>query len=1120
MRENIIQISNADIAYAIVSVASDNIDVFLDLLRREGYKHKTSPWHILCRNILPLGTCDRTVDKYVQKCYYRFRRYSNNIKLLIDERLKDNIQDAVAISYPKMDICHNVIDEVQYVKEPDRSATSISSTDMVSDCTETFQCPTDDSILINEYINDTKIDSTEKKTQKPIKTNWQEGKQIVLPRNFFELFWNGGKTLLKGWTDAFNDVFKIQYPKCVLAFKDHECFAEGTRTSDISFQARAICKHEHCTKYKFFVKGSIIDPYISKPVHVFLEKEIQHYEGNVHRRFMRHQKRAALADELEKHLPLYVKYNCLNKACIESLEAGNCTEVPSLSVLQKIRSENATKDDLSKDFDTFMKKLIEKYDKEWPGKVFNGYINRYSVKPFYIVLIAEDVLRYVISLKPGLVTANLDATGSLIDPPPWTTAQILYYALILPGSEEYGPMPFAEFISSVHSTLDIRQFLDIVCDCFTKITSHSPVIDKIETDFSLALLQSVSRAFNNISLSEYIEAVYEDTERGIPIPAGWTIIHICSSHCLNTALKKIKKIFFKSKKMKSMRTIAANLVAQLIHSKSVQEAEPIIRNIVRFFGFENEIPDFDMRLKCIKHSRNEEFDFSQTNDKPNDNERLNDQSKRRNSPYFKIFDSIKADVLRENNVAAPKNKWYSPKLIKYVFEYLLPYFCLWSAVVIRRFNMTRDSNAPIENYFKITKQQLHESKMHVPATRFIQKSEPFIRARLKERKFDMISTRQKKRKCVIDENITETWKRTKKNRINRFFTCSKFLSANKNKLQKTTTDFHAVNEDKDISINSETSVEIQYSDESSDAQSSSTEESSNIISNPTVNYDNNNVEKIPWIHTISDYPANWMESSFHIGKYFINKDSLQTLLPDRYLDDNIINAFFAILKETPQDEPLIFDAHFLSSLLQTDDGRVGFLRWARQMKAWTYDIWLVPLCRNAHWTLYVVVFPHKIILCIDSLHGSSSSNVLNKLCGFIEKLHMRMDTPVFNWAEWVFHRPVDVPSQRTVAGVGSNCGIHVCVWAYIICHGEYWIFDESDMTNARKWIMTELLKSQKNKKNIDTKNDRDMFHIQKIVFKNDTASSIKISTEPPMASQSTVEYCASLKLLILRNYES
>lgn len=143
--------------------------------------------------------------------------------------------------------------------------------------------------------------------------------------------------------------------------------------------------------------------------------------------------------------------------------------------------------------------------------------------------------------------AHLDATGSLVDPPPWITTQLLYYAFILPGSKEYGPMPIAEFISSAHSVIDIRHFLDIVTDYLRKMTSYRPVIDKIETDFSLALLQSVSRSFNNVTLSEYIKTIYEDTEIEIPAPSRWTVIHICSSHCINTVLKRIKKIFLTRK---------------------------------------------------------------------------------------------------------------------------------------------------------------------------------------------------------------------------------------------------------------------------------------------------------------------------------------------------------------------------------------------------------------------------------------------------------------------------------------------------------------------------------------------------------------------------------------------
>jgi len=181
---------------------------------------------------------------------------------------------------------------------------------------------------------------------------------------------------------------------------------------------------------------------------------------------------------------------------------------------------------------------------------------------------------------------------------------------------------------------------------------------------------------------------------------------------------------------------------------------------------------------------------------------------------------------------------------------------------------------------------------------------------------------------------------------------------------------------------------------------------------------------------------------------------------------------------------------------------------------------LVPLCRNAHWTLYVVMFSHKVILCIDSLHGLISSDVLPKLCGFIEKLHMRIDMPVFNRIGF------PSPSRYTQS---EDCGrSRIQLWHPRVCLGVYNL-PRKILDIWRKWYVKcpkmdhdRTFESQKNKKYINIKNDRDMFHIQKIVwkivFKNDTANNIQISIKPPMASQSTLEYCASLKLLTLRNY--
>ena len=46
-----------------------------------------------------------------------------------------------------------------------------------------------------------------------------------------------------------------------------------------------------------------------------------------------------------------------------------------------------------------MRMLIEEYQEKWIGEHFSGYIQMNCEYPFYILLMAEDVLKYVIQSK-------------------------------------------------------------------------------------------------------------------------------------------------------------------------------------------------------------------------------------------------------------------------------------------------------------------------------------------------------------------------------------------------------------------------------------------------------------------------------------------------------------------------------------------------------------------------------------------------------------------------------------------------------------------------------------------------------------------------------------------------
>ena len=135
----------------------------------------------------------------------------------------------------------------------------------------------------------------------------------------------------------------------------------------------------------------------------------------------------------------------------------------------------------------------------------------------------------------------------------------------------------------------------------------------------------------------------------------------------------------------------------------------------------------------------------------------------------------------------------------------------------------------------------------------------------------------------------------------------------------------------------------------------------------------------------------------------IDQTSLQTLLPNSYIDDNIINAFAKIIKEnTAETEPLIFDPLFITSLTN-DTEKYGFMKWAQKVKSWSHKLWLVPRCENAHWTLIVVVFPTKEIIYLDSMHGKLPKTFLRKFCGFVEKLFSTKNIPLCDWEDWVLY---------------------------------------------------------------------------------------------------------------------
>ena len=82
----------------------------------------------------------------------------------------------------------------------------------------------------------------------------------------------------------------------------------------------------------------------------------------------------------------------------------------------------------------------------------------------------------------------------------------------------------------------------------------------------------------------------------------------------------------------------------------------------------------------------------------------------------------------------------------------MPYFSLWSASIICRLDILRDSNVTVENHFKWVKNELGRKKINDKAPRFVMSLEELVDPRLKQIIFSSITTRQSRNRYEREEN--------------------------------------------------------------------------------------------------------------------------------------------------------------------------------------------------------------------------------------------------------------------------------------------------------------------------------------------------------------------------------
>ena len=378
-------------------------------------------------------------------------------------------------------------------------------------------------------------------------------------------------------------------------------------------------------------------------------------------------------------------------------------------------------------------------------------------------------MRVVLQQKKP-VFLYLDGTSGVIRRPYDNGKQVNVYSLILPSYEDRPPFLAAEGTLSNQAVPDLLYFLERINYYLKKLSHNKHNIDKLETDFSLALLQAASLALNNKKLISFIQFIYKrhnDPNFKDKYKYQYTTLHICSSHLQKTVLRKGKELF----SSKELYRIAGRGIATLIHCGTLHEACEVFGLLIEIFGIKNN----DYTKINLPENLNDEFQDKDLDDKEGGifGEETEEaiHADRKSSPYYEAFSNVldmkmndageEFNMDKENDDIEILNIYYCPAFIAYLREYIMPYFPLWSAVEIKKFKILRDSNATIENLQKQTKLYIFKGEHDIPVNKYIQEQETFLQARLLEREFSSKTYKQRRNRCADSDDLNpeDIWKK-------------------------------------------------------------------------------------------------------------------------------------------------------------------------------------------------------------------------------------------------------------------------------------------------------------------------------------------------------------------------
>ena len=175
--------------------------------------------------------------------------------------------------------------------------------------------------------------------------------------------------------------------------------------------------------------------------------------------------------------------------------------------------------------------------------------------------------------------------------------------------------------------------------------------------------------------------------------------------------------------------------------------------------------------------------------------------------------------------------------------------------------------------------------------------------------------------------------------------------------------------------------------------------------------------------------------------------------PSWKLNDEVINDYMMLIIQRCEEYSHLprveaFNTHFFPQLVKS-----GY----QAVKSWgpsdvsNSDMVLLPIHRNNHWMLAIIVVQEARIELYDSMQTSEPDQILNVLEDFAKK----------KWGETgrsdrLFSMDIIENIPRQSSSDGSNCGVFMCQYSEHISRGASSMFSSKNISSLRQQMVREL----------------------------------------------------------------